>query len=85
MNPDYDTHDRVRSLAHLKNPDAWIYWPMQPMKRRDLTNSKVDLGVIREVGDNQYQFCEGFMRSPDEREWRDVTPDQIIEEGWVVD
>lgn len=82
---DIDAIERQRSLAHMKNPDAWMHWPNCPLKRRDYVKHTVELGMLREVGDDQYQFHEGFLTTGVEAKWVDVTPDELIEQGWVMD
>jgi len=71
----------------LTHPDEWPQWPYLPMKKRDLAKQRVNLGLVREGGATGLQFSENqnLFFSSHEREWRDVTIQQLAEEGWVVD
>jgi hypothetical protein len=78
--------DRLSEYQMMTSPDEWVHWPLLPLKKRDLVNQRVDLGMLREAGENIYQFSEGVMWKPgEERTWRTVNPQDLINDGWVVD
>jgi len=83
---EYWERRRAKDLEMIKNPDSWPQWPRLPIKRR--TGEKRDKMELAMLLESQGQFYIGFgniYAVMESREWRPVTPEQVIADGWIID
>lgn len=69
------------ALEFIRDPDKWPTWPILPMKRR------YELGFFFNdmLTNNHVVFYVGNIYERDKAIQQDVSPEQLLAEGWKVD
>lgn len=72
----------MTDLDFIKTPTSWPHWPWLPVVKSDMP------AIVRINDKGFYQIARQknmFEHNLTELDFEDITPEQIIEEGWRVD
>jgi hypothetical protein len=75
-------------LAMMRDPDRWPAWPLLPLKRYVPGKPIAETACLARLGKDQYVLAMGvnvFQGPDDQTEWVRTTPEQLVEQGWMVD
>lgn len=73
-------------LEMITNPDLWPMWPYLPMKRRvDSSIPESGFFYSTSLRGNTVVFYEGNMITAKSANKTDLTPEQVLAAGWIVD
>lgn len=72
--------------AMIQDPDRWPAWPFLPMKQRNMNDSPM-AGFFHNdsLVDDTVIFYLGNMWGPSDAVKTDLTVEQVLADGWVVD
>ena len=73
-------------LGMMSDPEKWPRWPYLPLKKR----GSLDLGVLcaSRNPEGKMLFSPNANLYSDPKTWAESswkTPEELVEEGWVVD
>lgn len=81
---DFVAKRKQLDLEMMKNRDRWPQWPILPIKRRGANGMEVAILFASEP----FTMFNGPCMFLPHNEWPvsiEVTPEQLIEDGWEVD
>lgn len=74
--------------AMIADPEEWPVWPFLPMKNPELRDKqKPHAGFFfnSSTEDSKVVFYEGFIFDKASAVKTDLTPEQVLAAGWIID
>lgn len=76
---------QLHDLGMIQNPDNWPIWPLLPMKRK--VDGQLEMGFFLSPSlyGNTVAFYIGNIHDRQKALELDMSPEQVIQDGWRVD